>query len=821
MLTKTTLNEPLLRDTLLEREIALETRAVEEGVDRYRKAAEDVRMRGDAACLKPAERFMLHWFTPLRDAIQEEVASVRRGEASIGRVVYGPLLMSVDADSLAVITMHEALGALLMEPGGMRFSYIAHIVGKSVMAQANRELLAQSIKEHNRGVRDRDGDVSEYHWLTKKLRSLNTKRINYFANKELDDPVHGARLAVHTGSRLIWLMIQTASAGGYDEPFRLAIHHKRQRIRSTTGKDTGKRQAFLQLDESVVRMVEEGHLIRQHLRPRYYPMVVEPFKWSSDAQGGYVRIRTPLVIKISNRQRSLIGVADMKPMYECMDAVASTPWRVNRRLLDVAEAVWKGGGDERLGIPRADDEPMPPRLDDDADINDIRKRKRERADAYERNIRAMRDRQQFIRKCDLARELGQEERFWYPHQLDFRGRTYPIPQILNHQGDDLCRGLLEFADARPVTSDAGREALMIEVANAYGVDKVPYSERVEWAADHAGQIARSALTPLDEDWWVKADAPWQCLAACMALADPEAAAHAVTRRDGTCNGLQNYAALGRDADAAAMVNMLPADRPNDIYSIVAERLKTLLAEDRQSPHAAKILPLVGRKTTKATVMTVMYGVTAVGARKQAHAFLEEAGYSGDKVYDASRYLSAMTLRALGDLASGAVQIMDWLADCARVIAKGGRCVEWTTPIGFPVVQSYRRSKTTTIFTIAQAISFWAENDDMPVWVRKQVNSMPPNFIHSIDKCHMFMTARACREAGIAFAGVHDNFWTHAEDRLTQDRILREKFVALHDRPILTALHEQLQTQATKPLPEPPGLGLFDIRSVLDAPYFFS
>ncbi|CAF4858093.1 unnamed protein product, partial [Rotaria magnacalcarata] len=32
------------------------------------------------------------------------------------------------------------------------------------------------------------------------------------------------------------------------------------------------------------------------------------------------------------------------------------------------------------------------------------------------------------------------EIFWFPHNLDFRGRVYPIPPHFNHLGSDIARG---------------------------------------------------------------------------------------------------------------------------------------------------------------------------------------------------------------------------------------------------------------------------------------------------------------------------------------------------------------------------------------------
>ncbi|GMP36007.1 hypothetical protein CsSME_00008257 [Camellia sinensis var. sinensis] len=66
-----------------------------------------------------------------------------------------------------------------------------------------------------------------------------------------------------------------------------------------------------------------------------------------------------------------------------------------------------------------------------------------------------------------------------------------------------------------------------------------------------------------------------------------------------------------------------------------------------------------------------------------------------------------------------------------------------------------------IRTSLQVLALQREGDS--VEVRKQRTTFPPNFVHSLDGSHMMMTAVACRDAGLRFAGVHDSFWTHACD----------------------------------------------------------
>lgn len=47
-------------------------------------------------------------------------------------------------------------------------------------------------------------------------------------------------------------------------------------------------------------------------------------------------------------------------------------------------------------------------------------------------------------------------------------------------------------------------------------------------------------------------------------------------QDGSCNGLQHYAALGRDVIGATSVNLMPCDVPQDVYSGVAQQVRAQL-----------------------------------------------------------------------------------------------------------------------------------------------------------------------------------------------------------------------------------------------------
>lgn len=56
----------------------------------------------------------------------------------------------------------------------------------------------------------------------------------------------------------------------------------------------------------------------------------------------------------------------------------------------------------------------------------------------------------------------------------------------------------------------------------------------------------------------------------------------------------------------------------------------------------------------------------------------------------------VTLASLHQMFDSAKDIMTWLSECARVVAKGDHAVQWTTPLGLPVVQPYRKKVHLTL-----------------------------------------------------------------------------------------------------------------------------
>jgi DNA-directed RNA polymerase len=306
--------------------------------------------------------------------------------------------------------------------------------------------------------------------------------------------------------------------------------------------------------------------------------------------------------------------------------------------------------------------------------------------------------------------------------------------------------------------------------------------------------------------------------------------HTPVAQDGTCNGLQHYAALGGDKEGAKQVNLQPSDRPQDVYTGVAELVKARIEVDVAEGHPiAQILQgHITRKVVKQSVMTNVYGVTFIGARQQIQKQLEDnPAIPREQVVQCASYVARLVFSSIKEVFTGATKIQHWLALTARMISRSvspaqyemlddhsngaiknqdspharrkGKVefmtsVVWTTPLKMAVVQPYRQETSVVVQTNLQKIYISDPAAIDQVNSRKQMTAFPPNFIHSLDATHMLLSAMKCAENGITFAAVHDSFWTHPGQVEHLNRILRDAFVNLHSVDIMEKLKDEFETR---------------------------
>jgi DNA-directed RNA polymerase len=401
-------------------------------------------------------------------------------------------------------------------------------------------------------------------------------------------------------------------------------------------------------------------------------------------------------------------------------------------------------------------------------------------------------------------------------------------------GSDIARGLLIFSKGKKLGNN-GLNWLKIQISNLMGNDKVSLTERIEFTNSKLDLVYDSVKDPFGGSrWWLEADDPWQCIGTCNELVraidsgNPEEyVSQLPLRQDGTCNGLQHYAALGGDFRGAQSVNVLPSPIPRDVYSDVLDLVKKRVeADSRNGVEIAKLLiDKLQRKIIKQTVMTSVYGVTFIGAKTQISEALKEKcpELTNEENMEASKYLALKTFDSIREMFTGAKKIMDWLSDCSSSIAASNKNVSWITPLGLPVTQPYSQDKGSmrTVETVWYEKKELSKSEDL-VNQRKHRTAFPPNFVHSLDSSHMMLTALACHGMGLEFSSVHDSYWTHACDVERMNITLREQFITLYSRPILHQLRDHwVSTYPSIKIPPVPNIGTLSLEQVRKSTYFFS
>ena len=543
--------------------------------------------------------------------------------------------------------------------------------------------------------------------------------------------------------------------------------------------------------------------------PLAWPMLVEPNDWDNETAGGYLLNEVMRGHDMVRRGDSRLIQGETPINF--LNKIQKVGYTLNTFIIDVAETFQERGIEVGKFIPVVE-VPLPPKPVDIAENAESRKDYRRRA-AEVCNINA----NAFQKSCrtrmtmNAVKIFKQYEKFYIPWSFDYRGRAYPIPAFLTPQDTDFGKSLLKFHEMSFMTPEA-EEWLAFQVATTYGLDKAPMSERLAWVRDNVTIISKVATDPIGNlPEWEVADEPWQFLAACE---EYHACVIACTRQhtslpvatDATCSGLQILAGLARDASTAKLVNVLPSDKPQDAYKVVAEAA---------APHVpATVRPHMDRKTVKRVVMTVPYNAKPFSNRGYIREALKEKGVEVEKD-DLTETVKAVRA-AMDRIVPGPMAVMSWIeSEVSNAIDRGLNKLTWTTPSGFSVTQKLMKKnhEEISLALLGRCRIKVATSDSNKVDKNHHKNATAPNLIHSLDASLLHLSALRF-DAPISL--IHDSVLCRATDMSVLSAIVRETYMHLfaeHD--YLTSFAQQIGAET-----DPPMIDDLEPASVIESTYFF-
>ena len=600
--------------------------------------------------------------------------------------------------------------------------------------------------------------------------------------------------------------------------------------------------------------------------PDRMPMLIPPAPWENPKDGGYIlphlRKMTPLVIRsplatLNSDKYLEVYDVPMPKVYSAGNTMQRTAWQINVKVLEVLQEVLH----RNLGFGVPPSEPYEfPKCPLAANVKpkDLPEDSPERGEfnTWRSEMRELHEKEAdrkaklfgALRILGMANKMQHHSEFYYVWRMDFRGRWYAATTGLSPQGSDLGKALLRFRKGKPHGKE-GWDEFRVTGANRYGVDKVPYADRIKWVDDNSKMCIAIAGDPISNaELWTKASEPYGFLAWCFEYASslahpggPEAALNFIPNgRDGSCNGLQHFSAMLRDEVGGRAVNLYPSDTPSDIYQSVADVMTEKLRDSLAHPdHAASAnwismfhsMGLKGapRSLTKLPVMTLPYGSTERTCCDSIAAWYHENGngyFPKATAFKHALYLTPLLWGSIGEVVIAARAAMAWIRTCTRMLAKEGHALYYVSSLGFPVRQVNTKHDLVRINTYLSGNMILRTQIAVPnntLDSAKMQNSAPPNFVHNCDATHLAMSVNAMASDGVtAFAFVHDEFGTHSCDVKKMQRHIREQFVELYaNHDPLQSFKDQLEQQSGIDLPDIPTKGSLDIQQVLQSPFFFS
>jgi DNA-directed RNA polymerase, mitochondrial len=611
----------------------------------------------------------------------------------------------------------------------------------------------------------------------------------------------------------------------------------------------------------------------QWAEPMLAPMIVPPNDWEAPDTGCYIDKVTashvPLIRKnpsntgawrsqIKTVEHQLKTEKELPEYIEALNMLQSTKLKINSTVVDAVSWCWNEN--KHLGKFPIKDHLQLKQRPGNWDEMDSYAKKGWTIDA--RNIREKNReidgaRANMAQDLKTANELAGYEEFYIPWNFDFRGRVYPVTHFCYHR-DDHIKAMFEFKEGC-VLNEESKWWLAVHIANLGDFNKIskqPLEKRVDWVLENEERILAVGKSFEDSfDYWKEADKPFQFLAACVewyqASLDSNYISGLPIALDGTISGIQHFAASSLDERDGYNVNLVPSEKPQDLYQKVADLVNEKLKADISNSYACLWLKYgVGRSEVKRNTMTWAYSSKAFGMKEQLVEDLMKPLQKdvdrkvidnhpfGSKIEQskAASYLAKINYDCISSLIKSAQSGMEFFQSIASILSEENKEIAWKTPVGFPVVQKYCQWDTKRVrpYLYDRAVSVQKRSqvsirkrNDYKVNKRKNKAAISPNVIHSLDAAHLLSTIIVGKDNGIKnFFVIHDSFATLPDQTWNLFHCVRRSFIeqykdwCMYDD-FLYQTKQLMKNPSNPKIPDIPDKGDLILEDIMKSDYCFS
>ena len=300
----------------------------------------------------------------------------------------------------------------------------------------------------------------------------------------------------------------------------------------------------------------------------------------------------------------------------------------------------------------------------------------------------------------------------------------------------------------------GFEYVQIAAANAYGMDKLEWDERLQWFAQNEQELNKPVLDP---DFLAKADKPHLLTKALMAWKHykNKIPSNIAVSLDATASGIQVLSVISGDRKAGELVNIGSKTR-RDIYT-------QLSSED------------IPRKDLKQAILTAFYGSTAMPQIVFGH-----------KV---GQFIELMATQVRGPW-----QLKDFML---KLWNPSQTHHSWVMPDGFTVhipsvVVEQKRVKL-RMYQETGGIEYKNMTFKTSVIApQEKSRAMAANITHSIDAWVARSVVWSAYQEGIRVAPIHDSFWALPNHMNRVRELYLKALVQVDKSKVLESIDAQLK-----------------------------